>query len=83
MSNLTQIEKALLAEFESLAKTFEHMVAQQSEQSARFLKETQQLNQRQSQLEKRLKQVSEALADQNRLSSALIDKVQHSTSRLR
>ena len=64
MNNLTQIEQALLQEFESLAATFADLARQQSQLSDHFLEKIEALNQRQTQLETQLIAVSEALMRQ-------------------
>jgi len=75
--NLTQIEKALLQEFESLAVAFATMARQQSQLSDHFLAETKALTDRQNQLETHLQQVSTALQRQNELTTDLIKKAKH------
>ncbi|MEP4639997.1 MAG: hypothetical protein ABJZ83_16620 [Yoonia sp.] len=71
---MTQIEKALLQEFESLAAAFATMARQQSQLSDHFLAETKALANRQNQLETHLQQVSAALQRQNRLTTDLVEK---------
>lgn len=81
MSTLTQIEKALLNEFESLASAFEDLARRQSQLSERFLAETEALRDRQNRLETHLLQVSEALNRQNASTTALIEQAQKLTGR--
>ena len=81
MRNLTQIEKALLQEFENLAETFADLARQQSQLSDHFLAETQALKARQNGLETLLWQVNEALQKQNASTTALIEKAQKLTGR--
>ena len=81
MNNLTQIEKALLKEFESLAATFADLVQQQSKLSDHFSATVNSLTNRQNRLETHLLQVSEALEQQNASTKALIDKASRLTSR--
>gem|GEM_PF-6345918 len=81
MSTLTQIEKALLNEFESLANAFEDLARQQSQLSERFLAEMERLTLRQNRLETHLLQVSEALNRQNASTTVLIEQAQKLTGR--
>ena len=74
MNNLTQIEKALLKEFESLAATFADLAQQQSKLSDHFSATVSALTNRQNRLETHLLQVSEALKQQNASTKALIEK---------
>jgi cyanate lyase len=79
MSNLTQIEKALLQEFESLASGFEDLARQQSQLSDHFSAKMEAMSERQTMLEAHLRQVTEALQRQNSSVTALIDKAQRLT----
>ena len=81
MSSLTQIEKALLNEFESLASAFEDLARRQSQLSERFLAEMQALRDRQNRLETHLLQVSEALNSSSASTKALIEQAQKLTGR--
>ncbi|MCF6273842.1 MAG: hypothetical protein L3J37_11765 [Rhodobacteraceae bacterium] len=74
MNNLTQIEKALLKEFESLAATFADLAQQQSTLSAHYSATVTALTNRQNRLETHLQQVSAALEQQNASTKALIEK---------
>ena len=74
MTNLTQIEKALLKEFESLAATFADLAQQQSKLSEHFSATVNALTNRQNRLETHLQQVSAALEQQNASTKALIKK---------
>ena len=74
MNNLTQIEKALLKEFESLAVTFADLAQQQSTLSDHYSATVRALTNRQNRLETHLLQVSAALEQQNASTKALIEK---------
>lgn len=76
MNNLTQIEQALLQEFENLAATFADLAQQQSQLSDHFSAKIEALNQRQTQLETQLSAVSEALMRQTASTNDLINKTQ-------
>jgi len=80
MSNLTQIEQALLQEYESLASAFEDLAAQQSQLSEHSSARIAALTKRQSQLETLLLKLSDALAKQNASTTALIDKAKRLNS---
>ena len=80
MSNRTQIEQALLLEYESLASAFEDLAKQQSQLSAHSSAQIAALTKRQSQLETLLLKLSDALAKQNASTTALIDKAKRLNS---
>ena len=71
---LTQIEKALLAEFEALGNAFEALAQEQLRLSEHCSTELSALTHRQNQLEQHLMQVSEALERSNASMSALIER---------
>lgn len=75
MQNLTEIERALLEEFERLASAYETLVKQHGDMSARFSDEIKALSHRQNRLEEHLSKVNDALARQTSSTTALIEKL--------